>query len=349
MPALCPDCGVGNPPESRFCHECGAGLLTGGAPAPAPLSPRAPMSSSLPAAPSSTEPASPSEPGRATGIRDIGSDLKTLGADLADYSAPRIKRGSVATAHSARSVGSAVGRGARALAVVVASRIRSSARRLKPYRPERQPPMPMPMPENHAPAHQVADDGDGTPSYPLAPPAPAGSAVACPRCHRISEPGSLFCFSCGLPLDDALADARHEGWADTDEPAGLLPRFIAWVIDFIILVTLQMVIIAIWPGFMEYLAFGDGLHPVDLLVYALAALYYAVTVSVWAGTIGKRALGLYVVRPDGRKVGFGRALARYFAGNLSLLLFGVGYLMILLRRDRRGLHDLICDTAVVRQ
>ena len=304
------------------------------------------MPPSLPASPSATE------PGRATGIRDIGSDLKTLGTDLADYSAPRIRRGSVATAHSARSVGGAVGRGATATAKALAPRIRSAARRLKPYRPERPPPMP--MPENHAPAHQAAahqaaDDGDGTPSYPPAPPAPAGSAVACPRCHRISEPGSLFCFSCGLPLDDALADARQEGWADTDEPAGLLPRFIAWVIDLITLSTLQMVIIVIWPGFMEYFAFGDGLHPVDLLAIVCAALYYAVTVSVWAGTIGKRALGLCVVRPDGRKVGFGRALARYFAGILSWLLFGVGYLMIPLRRDRRGLHDLICDTAVVRQ
>ena len=344
MPALCPDCGVGNPPESRFCHECGAALPSGPGPMPTPPPPY--------------PPASPPAPGRPTGIRDIGSDLKTLGADLADYSAPRLKRGGAATAHSARSVGGALGRGAAAAAKALAPRIKSSARRLKPYRPEPPPPSlpistPTPTPENYAPARHAADDDDGAPPYPSAPPAPAGPAIACPRCHRISEPGSLFCFSCGLPLDDLQddlrADARRAGWADTDEPAGLLPRFIAWIVDFLILSVLQTVIIVIWPGFTEYLDFGAGLHPVDLLAIALAALYYAVTVSVWAGTIGKRALGLYVVRPDGRKVGFGRALARYFAGILSFLLFGVGYLMILLRRDRRGLHDLICDTAVVRQ
>ena len=32
---------------------------------------------------------------------------------------------------------------------------------------------------------------------------------------------------------------------------------------------------------------------------------------------------------------------------LSFLLFGIGLLLILIRKDRRALHDLIADTAEV--
>ena len=94
---------------------------------------------------------------------------------------------------------------------------------------------------------------------------------------------------------------------------------------------------------------GGGLHWVDLAALILGALYYTVGVAVWSTTVGKRALGLYVLRPDGAKAGFGRALARYFAGILSMLLVGIGYLMIGFRSDKRGLHDLICDTVVARK
>ena len=107
--------------------------------------------------------------------------------------------------------------------------------------------------------------------------------------------------------------------------------------------------IAIWPGFSEYFDSSTDLHWVDLLAFILSVLYYTIGVSVWATTLGKRALGLYVLRPDGQKAGPGRALARFFASILSGLIFGVGYLMIGLRSDKRGLHDLICDTHVVRR
>ncbi|MDA1347455.1 MAG: RDD family protein [Chloroflexi bacterium] len=48
-------------------------------------------------------------------------------------------------------------------------------------------------------------------------------------------------------------------------------------------------------------------------------------------------------------MGFGRAVARYFASLLSAALLLIGFIMIGLRRDKRGLHDLICDTVVLRR
>jgi uncharacterized RDD family membrane protein YckC len=58
---------------------------------------------------------------------------------------------------------------------------------------------------------------------------------------------------------------------------------------------------------------------------------------------------LYVVRTDGSRVGIGRALARYLAYVPSAIILGGGFLMIAWRQDKRGLHDLICDTVVIRR
>ena len=63
--------------------------------------------------------------------------------------------------------------------------------------------------------------------------------------------------------------------------------------------------------------------------------------------MGKRLFRLYVVRTDGSRVGPGRALARHLASLLSMLILGIGFLMIAFRQDKRGLHDLICDTVVI--
>ena len=305
MPVICRDCDSANPPESRFCHRCGAALSLSNA----PLHPPPPR-------------------GREPRLRDIGADLKTLGVDVAVYSAPRIKKGAIF-----------VGRNTRNLAAYASPRLKSAAQRLKPYRAE--PPVPPTMPTDH-----VADDPA---SHVQSTSYVAVATVTCPRCHRTVEPGSLFCFSCGLPLDDVQSDLVSRTPDSTGRRAGFWVRLGAWAIDIIILFAVQMIMVAIWPGFSEYFDSNTDLHWVDLLAFVLTVLYYTVGVSVWATTVGKRLVGMYVLRPDGAKVGFGRALARYFASILSGLIFGIGYLMIGLRSDKRGLHDLICDTVVVRR
>lgn len=313
LPSLCPYCDTNNPPESRFCHRCGNSLSVSSAPAPA----------------------------RETQIKDIGADLKTLGRDVAAYSAPRIKSGSASTARTAKRIGLFAERRAKATAVASAPRIKALVQRLKPYQPE---------PPPGAPTESVADHiaNQDLPQEPAPPYRNLYSAaITCPRCRQVSEPGSLFCFSCGLPLDDTPTTVPTPSYAG--RPAGFWPRLAAWLIDAVILATLLVILIAFWPGFTEYFTSDDFGHPVDLLIFVLYALYFTLGVAIWSTTIGKRLLGMYVLRPDGARVGFGRALARYFAGILSFLILFIGYLMVGLRSDKRGLHDLICDTVVVQK
>jgi uncharacterized RDD family membrane protein YckC len=76
-----------------------------------------------------------------------------------------------------------------------------------------------------------------------------------------------------------------------------------------------------------------------------AFAYFSVSLAATGRTIGKAILGVMVVRADGSKLSGGRAMLRTVAFPLSFVVFGIGLLIGLFRRDRRELHDLIADTA----
>ena len=163
---------------------------------------------------------------------------------------------------------------------------------------------------------------------------PAG----CPRCHSVNEPGAAFCFSCGLPFDEQRVPAS--AIVAATRPAGFWIRFVAQMIDGVPLLIIG-VILGVFAA-----AFG-GPEAITLLVFVAGPLYYTLGVSVWSTTLGKRAMGIYVLRPDGSKVGPGRAFCRYLAYFPSSFLLYIGYLMAAFRDDKRALHDLMCDTVVV--
>ena len=87
----------------------------------------------------------------------------------------------------------------------------------------------------------------------------------------------------------------------------------------------------------------------EFINWSISILYAPILLAIWATTVGKRALGMYVVRTDGSRIGFWRALGRELAKLLSFITLGAGFWMVAFREDKRGLHDLIADTVVVRR
>ncbi len=192
------------------------------------------------------------------------------------------------------------------------------------------------------------------------------STLACPRCHQRNEPAATYCYSCGLPLDNAsnssTRDSRSIAAFAMGQPGGFWIRFLAYLIDAVLLIAVFAVV---WPllsgeSLFEYWSISEtssgdftdedfNLTAGDLFSWVVNLAYYTVAVGYWATTLGKLPFHLYVVRTDGSKVGLGRAMARYFAYILSFLTLGIGFIMIGLRSDKRGLHDLICDTVVIRR
>ena len=134
--------------------------------------------------------------------------------------------------------------------------------------------------------------------------------------------------------------------------AGAVTRLAAYMVDAATL----SVLFAVGAGVLEYLVanvLGASFDIADAPVAASVAfavwsfLYFAVPLAASGRTFGSAILGLRVVRADGGDLDPRHAVIRVLAFPLSFLLFGLGFLLILLRRDRRALHDLIGGTAVV--
>jgi uncharacterized RDD family membrane protein YckC len=97
-------------------------------------------------------------------------------------------------------------------------------------------------------------------------------------------------------------------------------------------------------------------HELVIRFYALVlgfhlpvSLFYHVGCNTaFGGTPGKLLIGLRILRTDGSKLTFTRALIRYLAEALSLAPLGAGYLLALFHPTRQALHDLVADTCVVR-
>jgi uncharacterized RDD family membrane protein YckC len=182
------------------------------------------------------------------------------------------------------------------------------------------------------------------------PPEQAPPTVACPRCHSLNEPRAVYCYNCGLPLGGEKGFARpHESGLPAfamGAPAGFWVRLLALVIDVVILTGAAAVFLPVLFGE----SIGDETQSDGAFLFGniVNTAYFTLLVGMWGATLGKRMLGMRIVRSDGRRVGIGRALGRELATILSLILLLAGYLMVAFRSDKRALHDLIADTVVIR-
>ena len=134
--------------------------------------------------------------------------------------------------------------------------------------------------------------------------------------------------------------------------AGFITRLTAMVIDIVAIVLIADILGAAAQFLVSTLT-GRQFHitEVPFLPWALftlwAILYCIYPVATVGKTLGMTILGLHVVRADGSRVAGRGAVLRFVALPLSFLTLGIGFLLILVRRDHRALQDLIAGTAVV--
>ena len=76
-------------------------------------------------------------------------------------------------------------------------------------------------------------------------------------------------------------------------------------------------------------------------------VYWWVLVAIAGKTVGKALLGLRVVSREGAVLSSSRAALRAISLPFSYALFGMGFLGIIVGRERRALHDITAGSAVV--
>ena len=97
--------------------------------------------------------------------------------------------------------------------------------------------------------------------------------------------------------------------------------------------------------------FTLGESTLTLVVNLVSNLGYAVILTAWRGqTVCKMALGIQVVDRQGNIPGIGAMLLREVVGKvLSGIALGLGYLWVAWDREKRGWHDHMAGTYVVRK
>lgn len=125
-------------------------------------------------------------------------------------------------------------------------------------------------------------------------------------------------------------------------PAGFWRRFGAGLLDGIIISVPLSFIFALFLS-----------EPATNSVVSIVELLYAIILPVvWSGyTIGKRILGVRIVKVNGDSVGFGTMFIRTIvAAIVYAITLGIGLIvsafMVGMRKDKRAIHDFIAGTYV---
>jgi uncharacterized RDD family membrane protein YckC len=160
------------------------------------------------------------------------------------------------------------------------------------------------------------------------------------------------------------------GWEPPPQVAGPAPgihyaphgqRLIAYILDTVI-VAVMFIVVAV----IGYLAFGSGVTgPADnptlsteasigfsvlFLIVSIVALLYFPWFWVRGGaTPGMKPFKLRVVNDaDGLPIGWGKAILRVIGMAIGGAVFYLGYVWVLIDSRRRGWHDLIAGTVVIK-
>jgi uncharacterized RDD family membrane protein YckC len=147
--------------------------------------------------------------------------------------------------------------------------------------------------------------------------------------------------------------------------AGFWIRFGAKFIDGLIhgaamLVIVGLVALLLWLGgalnFEDFNKPGaepsGGFIVLGIVYYAVALLwgplYAGYFVAKYGATWGKMAVGIKVVNEDGSKPSTGKAYGRGFAEMINGFTCNIGYIIAGFDSEKRGLHDHICSTRVIK-
>lgn len=130
-------------------------------------------------------------------------------------------------------------------------------------------------------------------------------------------------------------------FGSNSEPAGHVQRFVAILIDQVLLGVLLGLSVA------AMLSIGGMAGTLISLAASLAAIVYEpYFIASKGATLGKSAMGLRVIGKDGGSVSGGQSVARFLLKLIFNSLF-IPIFIPLFAEKRRALHDMVAGTFVV--
>ncbi len=164
----------------------------------------------------------------------------------------------------------------------------------------------------------------------------------------LGEPASFYSRAAARVETTAKADSRP---SRADEPAGIAARTFGGLIDVLVVLGIDLVVVYFTLQICG-LSFDDlGILPKAPLAAFLTLLgvSYFVAFTMCGQTLGQMTAGIRVVADGSRyPPAAGGAVVRTAGWLLLLAPAGLGLFSVVLDEERRGLHDRVASTRVVR-
>lgn len=172
------------------------------------------------------------------------------------------------------------------------------------------------------------------------------SQLYCPVCAAAITAGAQFCSNCGSqfsreqpsPIQIAGETPPPVGVIGIDY-AGFWIRMLAFIVDEIPVVMMIALV---------YIVTENQVTRILLGISILFTYFVGFWVATNGSTPGKFAMGVRIVRSNGEPIDVSWAMIRFIGYCLSFVLLLSGFVMIAFTPQKRGLHDYIAQTVVVR-
>jgi uncharacterized RDD family membrane protein YckC len=148
--------------------------------------------------------------------------------------------------------------------------------------------------------------------------------------------------------------------------AGFSTRLLAFLVDVVLLVAATLLLSVTVDSLLGVFGFDIqrcarvtrerplllatctiATRSLPIIQVSIIPLYYLVFWSVSGQTVGNAALGIRVVRIDGKPMGLVTAAVRYVGYVVSLATLGLGFFSMLMDDRRQGWHDKMARTCVI--
>jgi len=181
----------------------------------------------------------------------------------------------------------------------------------------------------------------------------------------ISFENRLICAGCKPTFVQQIKENAEISGKTILHYVGFWKRALAFLLDGIILYILSLVVTIPLSLFANYRAVSYSDNPAVMgrslgVVFAVQMLslfltllirmtYEVVLTYKYEATLGKMALGIKVVRPDGSHITLGQSFGRFFSKIVSAIVLYIGFIMAAFSDEKCALHDYMCNTRVIRK
>ncbi|WP_027964719.1 RDD family protein [Halalkalibacillus halophilus] len=135
--------------------------------------------------------------------------------------------------------------------------------------------------------------------------------------------------------------------------AGFWMRFWAYIVDLIIVFSINGLLIAPYRILTDGATYEIGFWTVAAIIHTIIIYgYFVLLTKYFSQTIGKRIFGLKVIREDGLPLTWSDLLFREVVGRFLHRVLGITnalYLVVAFDDEKRGVHDMIGDTRVIHE